>query len=62
MEVGEFRTALCYMAHFLHPALQALYDASFHSMGMVGLKVGIVVCMCLLPEHRCEDVGALVLH
>ena len=50
------------MTNFLSPASEALDDASLHSGMEVGLKVEIVVRMCLHSEHRSEDGGALSLH
>ena len=50
------------MTNFLSPASEALDDASLHSGVVVGLKVEIVVGMCLLSEHRSEDGGALSFH
>ena len=50
------------MTNFLSPASEALDDASLHSGMVVGLKVEIVVRMCLRSEHRSEDGGALSLH
>ena len=59
--MGEFELVFVHMAYILCPAYQALDNASLHSGVVVGLKVEVVVCVCLL-DNGCEGVAALSLH